>query len=153
VLVCNWLHSIEQNHFVVLMLFNRVSTIQKCFQKILHSFQVRKLVPCQPSGRRVIPSGRPVVQSSSRLDDVSYCPNAHQTKASSVWKTWIFVRTFLYVEKLRTAPACIRPNVSAARPNNSQCSIKLQDFFTNAEMGRLLQPSRQRGFPSGCAHL
>jgi hypothetical protein len=42
VLVCNWPHSIGQNHFIVMMLFNRDSAIQKCFQKILHSLQVRK---------------------------------------------------------------------------------------------------------------
>jgi hypothetical protein len=41
-LVCNWSHSIAQNHFFVKMLFNRHSAIQKYFQKILHSLQVRK---------------------------------------------------------------------------------------------------------------
>jgi hypothetical protein len=41
-LVCNWPHSVGQNHFIVKMLFNRDSAIQKCFQKILHSLQVRK---------------------------------------------------------------------------------------------------------------
>jgi len=51
----------------------------------------------------------------------------HQT--SSVRTTWIPIRTFLCVEKLRIAPACIRPDDSAAHPNDSQCSIKLQDFF------------------------
>jgi hypothetical protein len=38
VLVCNWPHFVEQNHFCVKMFFNRDSAIQKCFQKILHSF-------------------------------------------------------------------------------------------------------------------
>jgi hypothetical protein len=32
-LVCNWPHSVGQNHFFVKMLFNRDSAIQKCFQK------------------------------------------------------------------------------------------------------------------------
>jgi hypothetical protein len=32
-LVCNWPHSVGQNHFFVQMLFNRDSAIQKCFQK------------------------------------------------------------------------------------------------------------------------
>jgi hypothetical protein len=41
-LVCNWPHSVGQNHFFVKMLFNKDSAIQKCFQKILHSLQVRK---------------------------------------------------------------------------------------------------------------
>jgi hypothetical protein len=72
---------------------------------------------------------------------VTYCPDAQlskhhpsrrsSTKASSVRTTWIFVQTFLCVEKLRTAPASIRPDVSTARLDDSQCSIKLQDFFPN----------------------
>jgi hypothetical protein len=108
-------------------------------------------VPCQPSGRRVIPSGRPAVQCISRPDDVTYRPDTHPTKASSVRTTWIPVRTFLYVEKLRTAPACICPDDSAARPDDPQCSIKSQDFFLKHRY-RLLQPSGRRGFPFGCVH-
>jgi hypothetical protein len=75
-LVCNWPHSVGQNHFFEKMLFNRDSAFQKCFQKILHSLQGRKFgslpavrTTChtvwtpicpkhQPSKRRVIPSGR-----------------------------------------------------------------------------------------------
>jgi predicted membrane channel-forming protein YqfA (hemolysin III family) len=41
-LICNWPHSVGENHFIVMKLFNRDSAIQKCFQKILHSLQVRK---------------------------------------------------------------------------------------------------------------
>jgi hypothetical protein len=50
-----------------------------------------------------------------------------------------------------SALACIRPDDSAARPNDSQCLTKLQIFFPKSNMGRLLQPSRRCGFPSGCA--
>jgi hypothetical protein len=32
-LVCNWPHSVGQNHFFVKMLFNRDFAIQKCLQK------------------------------------------------------------------------------------------------------------------------
>jgi hypothetical protein len=49
---------------------------------------------------------------------------------SSVQTTWIPVRTFLCVEKLPTAPACIRPD-------DSQCSIKLQDFFPKHRYGKI----------------
>jgi hypothetical protein len=38
------------------------------------------LVPCQPSGRRVIPSECPSVYCSIHLDDVSYRLDARQTK-------------------------------------------------------------------------
>jgi hypothetical protein len=58
---------------------------------------------------------------------VSYRPDAHQTKASSV-------RTFLYVEKLRTAPACIHPDVSVARPDDPQCSTKASGFLSKTQI-------------------
>jgi hypothetical protein len=61
---------------------------------------------------------------ASHPDDVSYCLDAYLSNASSVWTTWIPVRTFLYVKKLRNALACIRPDDSAACPDDSQCSIK-----------------------------
>jgi len=72
------------------MLFNRDSTIQKCFQKILYSLQVRKFgslsavrTTChivrtsicpkhQPSRRRVIPSKRTSVQSIIHPDDENF---------------------------------------------------------------------------------
>jgi hypothetical protein len=40
----------------------------------------------------------------------------------------------------------------ASRSDDPQCSIKLQDFFPNTDMERLLQPSGRRGFPSRRAH-
>jgi hypothetical protein len=144
-------HSIGQNHFIVKMLFIRDFAIQKCSKRSCIVCKSENLVPCQSSGRRVVPSERPAVQCISRPDDVSNRPDAHQTKASFVRTTWIPVWTFLCVAKLRTAPACIRPDVSATRPDDPQCSIKLQNFFPKSDMGRLLQPSRQRGFPSGRA--
>jgi len=114
---------------------------------------VRTLIRQQHlSGQRVIPFGRPTVQCINHSDNVTYHPEVHQTKASSVWTTWIPVWTFLCVEKLRTASTCILLDDSAARPEDPQCSIKLQDFFPNTDMERLLQPSGGRGFLSGRAH-
>jgi len=119
-LVCNWPHSVGENHFFVKLLFNRDSAIQKCFQKILHNLQSQK-----------------IWFSVSRPDDMSYRPDTHLSKASSIRTTWITVWTFLCVEKLRTAPACIRPNNSAACPDDSQCSVKLQDFFPKHRYGKI----------------
>jgi hypothetical protein len=51
---------------------------------------------------------------------------------------WIPVRTFLYVEKLRTAPACIRSDDSAASLDDSRCSIKPQDFFPKHRYGKII---------------
>jgi hypothetical protein len=74
-LVCNWPHSVRQNHLFVKMLFNKDSAIQKCFQKTLHSLQVRKFNSLPAVRWRVIPSGRPSVQSIIRPDDVDSRPN------------------------------------------------------------------------------
>jgi hypothetical protein len=113
------------------MLFNKDSTIQSTSRRFCVDYKSENSIPCQPSGRRVIPSGRLAVQSSNRPDDVSNRPDAHKTKASSVQTTWIFVRTFLCVEKLRTAPAYIRSDVSVVLSDDSQCSTKLQISFQN----------------------
>jgi hypothetical protein len=65
------------------MLFNRDSTIQKCFRRFYTICKSEISVPDQPSGRRVILSGRSSVHSSSCADDVSYRPGVLQAKASS----------------------------------------------------------------------
>jgi hypothetical protein len=152
VLVCNWPHSVRQNHFFAKMPFIWDSAIHKCSRRFCTICKSKNSVPCQPSGRRVIPSGCPAIQCINRPDDVTCRPDAHQTKASSVRTTWIPVRTFLCVEKIRIAPACIRPDDSAAHPDDLQCSIKLQDFFPNTDMGRLLQLSERNGFPFRLLH-
>jgi hypothetical protein len=82
---------------------------------------------------------------SYRPNDVPYRPDAHQTKASSVRTTWVPIRTFLCVEKLQIAPACIRPKDSAARPDNSQCSIKLHDFFPKHRYRKIAATVRTTG--------
>jgi hypothetical protein len=74
---------------------------------------------------------------ASHPDDMSYRPEAQLSKASFVRMTWIPVRTFLYVEKLRTAPACIRPD-------DTQCSTKLQDFFPKHKYGKIAAIVRMR---------
>jgi hypothetical protein len=66
-------------------------------------------VPCQPSGQRAIPFGRQSAIASS-------------------------VRTFPCVEKLRTVPAYIRPDVSAARPDDPQRSTKALGFLSKTSI-------------------
>jgi hypothetical protein len=77
VLVCNWPHSVGQNHFFVKMLFIRDSAIQKCSRRFCTICKSENSVPCQPFGRRVILSGRLAVQCINRLDNVTYRPDAH----------------------------------------------------------------------------
>jgi hypothetical protein len=135
-----------QNHLYVKMLCNRDSAIQKCFGKFCTNCKLEKPVPCQPSGRCVIPFGRPSVHTSSRPDDVSYCPDARQTKASSVRTTWISVRTLLCIEKLLFQLTSIQ---TSQQPVRTPLSIRPSfRFFPKSNMGKLLQSSRRRGFPS-----
>jgi hypothetical protein len=114
VLVCNWPHSVGQNHFVVKMLFNRDSTIQSTSIRFCTDYKSKNLIPCQPSGRHVIPSGRPAFQCISRSDDVSYRPDTHQTK-SIIRPDDLDSRLDLPLCR----EACIRPDILVARPDDS----------------------------------
>jgi hypothetical protein len=69
-----------------------------------------------PSQRNRIPWIRP--------DDVIYRLDAHLSKHHPSRRRELTVRAFLYFEKLWTAPACIRPDVSAARSDATQCSTR-----------------------------
>jgi hypothetical protein len=108
----------------VKMLFNRDSAIQKCFRRF-----------CTTSKSEDFRF--PV----SHFDDVSSRPDAHLSTFPSVWTTCLSRRLDrpsiirpddvdfrsdppLYREA--SVLACIRPDVSAARPNTSQYSTKLQ---------------------------
>jgi hypothetical protein len=75
------------------------------------------------------------------------CPKHHPSGRRK-----LSIRTFHCVEKLRTASACIRSDVSAVRPDDTQCSTSYEISFQNTDMGRSLQPSGRCGFLSGCNH-
>jgi hypothetical protein len=152
-IVCNWQHSVGKNHFFVKMLFNKDSVIQKCFQKIMQSLQVRKLgslsavrttchtvltpicPKCQPSGRRIIPSGLPAVPSIIHLDDKNFLSGPSPMSRRFELLQLASVRTFQ--QPVRTTLS-VRPSFRIS--------------FQNIDMGRLLQLSGRRGFPSGRAH-
>jgi hypothetical protein len=105
---------LDKNHLYVKMLFNRVSIIQKCFRRFYKS------------ASRRFPTSRP--------EDVSSRPDAHLSTVPAVRTTCITVRTPdrpsiirpndvdfrpdppLYREA--SVPACIRPDVSAACPDD-----------------------------------
>jgi len=70
--VCNWLHSVGQNHFYVMMLLNRDSAIQSASRRFCTIYKSEKSNPLQLSGRRDIPSGRPTVQSIVHPDDENF---------------------------------------------------------------------------------
>jgi len=52
------------------------------------------------------------------------CPKNHPSGRQE-----LSVRTFFCIEKLQTVPACIRLDVSAARPNATQYSISYEISF------------------------
>jgi len=126
------------------MLFNRDSTIQKCSRDSALFESQEKSVPCQPFGRCVIPSGRSSVHSSNRLDVVPYRPDARQTKASSVWMTWISVRTLLCIEKLLFQLTSIE---TIKQPVWTTLSDWASDFLSKSKYGKLAVTVRTKWIP------
>jgi hypothetical protein len=105
--------------------------------------------------------------------DVIFRPDAQLSKhhPSGWWE--LSVRTFFYVENLRTVPACICPDFSATRPNDisvrqierflSKTQIwedncnRLDDVYSRldillhkASRAYKVQPSRRQSSLSGC---
>jgi hypothetical protein len=106
---CCWPHSVfGQNHLFVKMLFNRDSTIQKCFRCFCTTFKTKDFR---------VPVSRPD-DVSSRPDDVPYRPDARQTKHHLSGRCAFPFGPSLFREA--TVPACIRTEVSTARPDSSQ---------------------------------
>jgi hypothetical protein len=127
VLVNDCLHSIGQNHFYVMMLLNRDDVISKvytsvlCFKKTLYRIQDNVVQrPLHPSWR----------------SSIMHHPSRRE----------LSIRTPFCVQKLRTVPGCICPDISATRPDTFQCLTSKRISFPNTYMGRQLQPSGIRGF-------
>jgi len=64
-LVCDWLHSVGQNQFYAMMLFNWDLVIQSSSRRFCTVYKSVKSDPSQPSGLCDIPSGFSTVQASS----------------------------------------------------------------------------------------
>jgi len=71
-LVCDWLHSVGQNYFYVIIHLNRDSSIQSSSRRFCTVYKSVKSDPLQLSRRRDIPFGRPTVQSIIRPDDENF---------------------------------------------------------------------------------
>jgi len=90
-LVCNWLHSIGQNHFYIMMLFNRDSAIRSSSRRFCTVYESVKSDPLQPFRWRDILSERSDVQASSvrktrtfrpelpLCREASNCPRLHSS--------------------------------------------------------------------------
>jgi hypothetical protein len=114
VLFCVWTKSLICNDAV-----NRDSTFRVMSEDYAcesEEFQV----PCQPSGRCVIPSGRLSVYCSIRPDDVSFLPDIRQTSIICPDDVLLPSGHLHRIEKLLTS--LLRPDVSAACPDAYQFS-------------------------------
>jgi hypothetical protein len=86
------------------------------FQKILHCEKDKIFqIPCQPSRRRVIPSGRPSVHYSIRPDDV-FIPTGRQTdQHHPSGRRIVSVRNLHCFEKLLFQLASVRTSQQPVR--------------------------------------
>jgi hypothetical protein len=124
-LVCDFLHSVWQNYFYIMLLINQgYCYIQSLhFSYVLQEDSVQNSrqwssSPLHPFGRRGILSGcSSVKQHPSGRQDLS-------------------IRTPICVQKLRVVPDCIRSDVSATRLDALQCSTSKRIFFPNTDMKR-----------------
>jgi len=135
-LLCVWTKSLMCNDAA-----NRDSTFSEWSQK---NFKV----PCQPSERCVIPSGRPSVYCSIRPADVSFRPDIRK-QASSVRPTCFF-RPDTYIISRSFCANLLRPDVSAARPdayqfsNGSVILSKFQEREDQSTVWKMWYPVRRR---------
>jgi hypothetical protein len=140
-LVCNWLHSVGQNHFYVMMLLYREAALSRVYTSFLFfkedSVRIsRQLnsVPLQPSRRRDILSGCSIVQASSVRTTRTFHLDLPLCREASNWYS-------------------LHP--SGHFSSTSGCHSVFDqpwDFFPNTDMGRQLQPSGRCEFSSGHAH-
>jgi hypothetical protein len=98
-----------------------------------------KPVPCQPSGRRTIPSGRSSVHISSHPDDVPYRLDTRQTKHHSSGRRGFPSGPFTIS---RSFCSSLHPFERLSSPSGRRSVIdQLQNFFPSSNKGRLIQPS------------
>jgi hypothetical protein len=145
------------------------------FQKTLNCETDRIFqIPCQPSGRRVIPSGRPSVHCSIR-SDYMFIPTGRQTDQHHPSGRHIFsVRTLHFIKKLLfqlasvwTSQKPVRTPISTRTVSDSfqvpikGRSINRPDYVVSRPDARLLKariaiqisPSkRQSALVRTCAH-
>jgi hypothetical protein len=117
------------------------------FQKTLHCEKDRRFqIPCQPSGRLVIPSRRPSVHCSIRPDDV-FIPTGRQTDQHlPSGRRILSVRTLHCIEKLMFHLESVRKPISTRTVLKSfqvpikGRSINCPDDVVSRPDARLLKP-------------
>jgi hypothetical protein len=141
-----WPHS-GQNHLCVYRCCKQGFHYSEHSQKTLHWVKDRRFwFPVSRPDDRAIPSRRTSDPYSIRPDDVPYSPDASKTKHYPFGRRALpsgpstVSRSFY--------PTCMRPDVSAARPDASRYSTSLR-FFPSSDKGKIDQPSGRCSIPSG----
>jgi hypothetical protein len=131
-LVCNWLHSVGQNHFFCNDAFKQGSAVQSASRRFCTIYKSEKSDPLQPSGWRDIPSGRPTIQSIIHSGDENFRSGPSSVSRSfellqlaSVWTFQHHIQTTLsvrpamgYLSKTQIwEDRCNYPNDVDSRPN------------------------------------
>jgi hypothetical protein len=86
-LVCNWLHSVGQNYFYVMMLLNRDSSIQSYSRRFCTIYQSVKSDPSQLSKRHDILFGHSTVQAPSVRTMRTFHPNLPLCREALNWSS------------------------------------------------------------------
>jgi hypothetical protein len=121
-LVCNWPHFVGQNHFFVVMLFNRDFAIKSDSRRFCTIYKLENLVPCQPSERLVIPSGRPTFQSIIRPDDENFPSGPFSVSRSF---------ELLYLASVRTFQQHVRTTLSVRQASGFLSKTQLWEVHCN----------------------
>jgi hypothetical protein len=106
VLVCNWLHSVGQNHFFVMMHLNMDSAIPSSSRRFCTIYKPEKLDPLQPSRQHNIPFGCPTVQSIIRLDNKNF--HSGPSSMSRSFKLFQLASARMFQQHVRTTLS-VRP--------------------------------------------
>jgi hypothetical protein len=77
-----------------------------------------------------------------RLDDMIFRSDAQLSKHYPFGRLELSIRTFLYVEKLRNVPSCIRPDDVYSRPDA---------LIHKSSRAFKVQPTEQQSSWSGCS--
>jgi hypothetical protein len=93
-LVCNWLHSVGQNHFYVMMFLNKDSAIQRSSRRFCTVYKSEKSDPLQPSGQLNISFGCSSVQSIIHPEDENFPSGPSTVSRSFEQLQLVSVRTF-----------------------------------------------------------
>jgi hypothetical protein len=112
-----------------MMLFNRDSAIQSATRRFCTIYKSENFVPYQPSGRRVIPSRCPTVQSIIRPDDENF-PSRPSTMSRSF--------KLLQLASVRTFQQHVRTTLSVRQAS---------DFFPKHSYGKIATTVRTTWIP------